>query len=158
MGQVLPDRLADDGGLGLPPPDAGDEAVLLEAQEGADRTADVVALRPGGAHLGALDAAVLLEATVVDLDAPGPLGVLAPGQLAHREVAGRPVFPVTVWGDDQEDQDEAVALQMDARPPLGDDALAERAIARAIRVHGAVRLQLGHPAPTMAANGLAIGQ
>src|SRR4051794_20617265 len=132
MGQVLPDRLADDGGLGLPPAGASHEAVLLQPQEGADRTADVVALRPGGPHLGALDAAVLLEAAMVDLNAPGPLGVLAARQLAHRQVVGGPVFPVPVWEDDQEDQDEAVALQVDARPALGDGALAERPVAAAV--------------------------
>src|SRR3954447_11225083 len=128
--------------------------MLFESQEGADRAVDMVALGFGGAHLGALDAAVLLEAAMIDLDAPGPLGILAPGQLAHRQVAGRPVCPVAVWGDDQEDQDDAVALQVDARPGRADRAFAERAIARAIRVRGAVRLQLRDPAPPVAADRL----
>ncbi len=41
--------------------------------------------------------------------------VLPAGQRAHPPVVRRPVFPVPVWGDDQEDQDEAVLLQLDAR-------------------------------------------
>jgi len=99
MREVPADSLADDGRLGLPPADAGGEAMLFEPQEGADRAADMVALGRGGAYLGALDAAVLLEAAVVDLDPPGPLGVLQAGQFVQAQIAGRPVFPVPVWGD-----------------------------------------------------------
>src|SRR4051794_41541342 len=153
MGQVLPDGFPNDGGLGFPPADAGHEAVLLQAQEGADRAVDVVALRPGRPHRGALDAAVLLEAAMVDLDAPGPLGILPAGQFPQALVARRPVFPVPVWGDDQEDQDEAVALQMHPRPGLGDGALAERAVAAAVRVDQAGPLPPREPAAAVAAPG-----
>src|SRR5947199_4094293 len=52
MGQVQPDGFADDAHLRLPPADAGHEAVLLQPQEGADGTADVVALRPRRPHVG----------------------------------------------------------------------------------------------------------
>src|SRR3954452_12614898 len=140
MGQVQSDRLANDGGLGLPPPDAGHEPVLLQAQEGADRAVAVVALRPGGPHRGARDAAVLLEAAMVDLAAPGELGILAAQQRAQPQVARRPVFLVPVWADDQEDQDAAVPLQVDAGPALADGAVAQRAITAAVGVDGAIRL------------------
>lgn len=126
MDQVVPDRLADDAGLGFPPADASHQAVLLQAQEGAERAVDVVALGAGGSHFRPLHAAVLLEATVIDRDAPGPLGILAPGQLAHPKVARRPIPRVPVWVDDPENQDEAVALRVDARAARRDGAGGER--------------------------------
>ena len=128
MGAILADGLADDGRLRLSPADAGDGAVLLETQEGAQRAGDVVALRPRRAHPGPLHAAVLLEAPMVDLDAPGDLGVLQPRQLPHRQVAGRPVCPVLVWVNDREDQHEAARCR---------DLLAQPAHMRgATRYHG----------------------
>ena len=82
MGQVQPDGFADDAHLRLPPADAGHEAVLLQPQEGADGTADVVALRPRRPHVGPLHAAMLLEA-------PRPLGVLQARVVFRMVVVGR---------------------------------------------------------------------
>ena len=101
-GAVGADGVADASGRGFPPTDAGGEAAGFQAQEGAQGAGDMVALRAGGPDLRPLDAAVLLETPVVDLDAPGELGVLPAGQRARPQVARRPVFPVPVWGDDQE--------------------------------------------------------
>ena len=130
MGQVQPDGFADDAHLRLPPADAGHEAVLLQPQEGAQGAADVVALRFGRPHLGPLDAAVLLQAAVVALDAPGPLGVLQAGEPAHRQVAVAQ-YSLSSFGGDPEDQHEAVARQADAGARLGDGAVRERAVAGA---------------------------
>lgn len=44
-----------------------------------------------------------------------PRSQSADGGVTSRQVIGRPVFNVTVCGDDLEDQNEAIALQMNAR-------------------------------------------
>jgi len=50
--------------------------MALQAQKGADRQPNVVALRHAAAMLRSLDAAELLEAPMIDLDAPRCMGVL----------------------------------------------------------------------------------
>jgi hypothetical protein len=44
--------------------------VLLQTQEGAERPGTMVALGAGGPDFRPLNATVLLEATMIDLDAP----------------------------------------------------------------------------------------
>lgn len=95
---------------------------------------------------------------MVDLDAPGELGVLAPLHVGQRQVARRPIFRVAVRGDDPEDQHEAVALQVDACATLGDGAVGERASAGAVGIDEAVALVLGDPAPAAAPHRLEIRQ
>ena len=109
-------------------------------------------------HLRPLHAALLLEAAMILLDAPGPLGVLQPRQVVHRLVAGRPVLRVSVWGDEPEHADEAVALQVDARARRRDGALAQRPVAGPVRVDQPVALELRQPAPAVAAHRLEVLQ
>lgn len=73
----------------------------------------MIALGQGGTDLSLFDATTLLDATVVGLDHPGELGVVETLELRHPEVAGSPVLNVTVWGDQLEDFDEAIAFEMD---------------------------------------------
>ncbi len=72
--RVGPDRSADDPRLGLVPTDPGGVEMTLQPQERPDRHPDVVALRPTGPRLAALHPAALLQAPVIVLDRPGPLG------------------------------------------------------------------------------------
>lgn len=89
--------------LGLEPTDAAMVAVRpcdgpLQAQERAQRQADVVALSLGGTHLRPLDAAALLEAAVIHLDRPGIATEAGARQRAHGPFVGCPVLPLTDLG------------------------------------------------------------
>jgi hypothetical protein len=87
----------------------------LQADEGADGQADVVALGAGVPCLAAFDPAVLLDAAVLLLAAPRLLRVFQPGPLVHLEVVGDPVFRVTVCGLDPERLAPPETFQMNDR-------------------------------------------
>jgi hypothetical protein len=123
-----------------------------------DRQADVVPLRPRGADLGPLHVAALLQRPVIRLDGPASLGQPEQLQLAHRHVAGRPVFNVPVSGDDLEDLDRPVALQPDHRAARRDRRLADRDEPAAVGVDPAVGLQLRQPPPAEGADQLQVVQ
>src|SRR5262245_47772908 len=116
MGEVSADGVADDGELGLEPADAGAEQVPLQAQEGAQRQPDVVALGPLAARLALLGLGVLLDPPVVCLYRPSVLRHLLTLEARHLEVRGGPVANVSVWGDHLEHLDQPVTLKPDLRP------------------------------------------
>src|SRR5438105_4085899 len=107
----------------------------------------MIALSASGSGLTLFHATKLLNATMVVFNRPTPFGVLQAGQLAHLQVIGRPVFPVTVWSDDQKNLHQPKALQMNQRAAFSDTHLANRSIACAIGIDQAVAFQAGQPAP-----------
>src|SRR4051812_48321103 len=111
MSEVGAHGVTDDSRLRGRPADAGREQVVLQAQEGAQRQPDVVALRPGAAGLAALHLGALLDAAVVGLDRPAVLRHLLPRQVTHPQVAAGPVRTVAVWGDDLEYLHQPVTRQ-----------------------------------------------
>jgi hypothetical protein len=113
--QVGFDRMMDGSNFGLKPRGAGLITGTLQALEGAQGPTNVVALGASKANLGALDAAELLNATMVGFDGPGILGTAQRGEFIHRKVVGGPVFTAAVLGSELEDLDQTIAFQMDER-------------------------------------------
>lgn len=70
--------LSNEESLGLVPTEAGLDAVLFQAQEGAQVGQQVTFLSHSASHLSTLDTAAQLEAMVVALDAPAGAGPLSP--------------------------------------------------------------------------------
>src|SRR5262245_24213198 len=118
-----------------------------QAQIGAQRPADMIALPTFTAHHAALNATKLLDVAMIRFDRPN----LARGGGAdlhrHQLVISGPVFRVTVWGVDPKHQDEAVAFEMYARATVANVALLQRTIATSIGVDQPIGLQARQPAP-----------
>ena len=74
VGEISPDRPPDNFRLGFVPTDPGGVKMTLQSQECPDRHPDVISLRPTGSCLASLHTAALLQATMIILDRPGPLG------------------------------------------------------------------------------------
>src|SRR5262245_10627511 len=158
MSEVGADSVADDGRLGLDPTDAMNEAVTLQAQEGAQGQPDVVALRPGAACLAPLHLGALLDPPVIALDRPAILRVLLPLKVGHRQVAGGPVRNVAVWGDYLEYLHQPVPDQPDLRPARADVRAAQGPLALPVLVDQAVGLQPRQPGPAQLAQQLEVLQ
>lgn len=74
----------------------------FKANEGAQGQTNVVALATGTAKLTAFDTGELLERTMVDLDAPGALGVNGASVFGQCQQTGCPMFHVAVCGNQPE--------------------------------------------------------
>lgn len=73
----------------------------------------MVALGAGQAGLGLFEATELLDAPMVGFDLPGKFGKTQAREFVHVQVVGGPVFNVAVCGNELEDTDQPIALQMD---------------------------------------------
>ena len=112
IGQVGTDSGSDNRDLSLEPTDSRAIAMLLQPQESAQYQADVVALGAGGADVGALHSAILLDAAMVVLDGPGVTGHSHPHQSRHVQIVAGPPFQIAVWGDDLEQANQPMAFQV----------------------------------------------
>ena len=150
--QELLDSRANDRQLGGKSGMPGFHLVPNEPKIGAQRPADMVALRPFRTHGTAFDATKLLEVAMIGLNRPN----LARGGRAlghgHQRVAGRPIFRVTVGGVDPKHQDEAIAFEMYAGARFANVTRSQGSIARSVRIHQAIVFQARQPLPTERAN------
>jgi hypothetical protein len=89
-----------------------------------------------------------------------PAAKLGGTALGHRHpfVTRRPIFRVTVWGGDPKHQDEAIAFEMYPSARFANDALGQRSIAAAIRIHQAIGVQSRQPLPAERANQFQVSQ
>lgn len=88
MGEVASDGDADDGVFRGEPTVSRLEAMVLQPDERAECTADVVALAAGGAEVTAFDAGELFEPAMILLDRPGEFREDEPGRIVPAEVVG----------------------------------------------------------------------
>lgn len=156
MGDVFLYCLANDPVFRLIPAHAGGVEMVLEPQERPDRHSDVISLCASRSGLGLVNPAALLQAPMIILDRPTQVGVLQASQLVHAQVVGCPVRNVTVWGDNLEDQDQTETLQVDRCARRRDRGRADGTTALTVEIDQPIRLQSGHPEPTMSAYGLEV--
>src|SRR3954464_12951499 len=100
MNQIGSHGITNDLPFGLEPTPAGGVAMIFQTQKTANRTTDIVALRPSSTHLGPLHATILLQSSMVFFDTPGPLRILQTLCLGHGQIAGSPVLRVAVFSID----------------------------------------------------------
>jgi hypothetical protein len=156
MSQIVADGGTNNGKLGLKPRESFVIAIPFQAQEGAQGQLNVIALGTGGADLSTLNATVLLDPAMIGLNGPGVTGKAHAGEGFHVEVVGRPVFLVAVWGDDQEQADETIALEMnDLTVGIGVN-LGDGAVAGRVGIDQTIGLQAGEPRPVPIPNLLEI--
>src|ERR687886_3024707 len=106
------------------------------------------------ARLAPLDPTELLETPMIFFNRPDlPRPALAL-ERRHRQVVGRPVFRVTVWGDDPKHPDHPIAFQMHHGPIHSNVRLLQGAIAAAIGIDLPIALEPRQPAPAVVPNRL----
>ena len=154
--QIQPDSLSDDVPFGFIPTDTGLESMHLQPHEGANRQRDMVHLRPCRPNLRLLDAATLLEASVVGLNGPRPLGPRLKLADSHLQVVGCPVLRVSVCRDRPKHLDEPIALEMHPPAFRFDGNRADRHVAAPIGVDLSVGLEARQPRPIVGANPLEV--
>lgn len=91
-------------------------AMPFQTQERAQTQTDRVALGAGGPDLYPLNAAILLDASMIVRNRPSITGEAHARQRGHPQVVGGPPFLVAIWGDDQEQTDQTIAFQIDDVP------------------------------------------
>jgi len=158
MRQVGSHGVPNDRGLGFQPTDALSKAMDLQTQKRSYRQPNVVALRPRRTCLATLDFGTLLDATMVVLDGPTVLRVLLSRQVRHRQVAGRPVSNVAVWGDDLEYLDQPVTGQPDFGSRGGNLGSVQRPRPLTVAVDQPIALQACQPLPAQGAQALEVFQ
>lgn len=97
----------------------------FEPQEGTQGQTDGVALGASQAGLGLFEATKLLDGAMIGFDVPGVLGKAQAGKFVHIQVVGGPVFNAAVCGNDLEDEDQAIALEVDLHPLLAERGFSE---------------------------------
>src|SRR5262245_52531072 len=85
--------------------------MTLQAQECPQAQADVIAPRPTRAHLRPLDQTVLFHSPMIMFDRPRKVSPLYALQAVHLGFVRRPVFNVTVCGDNLEHTNQTIPLQ-----------------------------------------------
>ena len=158
MLQVLSDRLSDDVGFGLIPTDAGSESMNFQARERANRERDMIHLRSGGPRLRLLDAAALLDASMIVLDGPCASAQFFELALTHLKVVGCPVPRVPIRGDCPKHPDEPVSSEMNLSAAAANLNVSNSDVASPIGIELSVGLEPGEPQPAMRANSLQILQ
>ena len=94
-------------------------------------------------NLSPFSSTTLFESPMVLLNCPGELGKLQPLEFTQVEVIGRPVINVTVWGDDLEDFDESITLEVYQRSLRRNLNLMQRTIPSVVRIDLSVALKSG---------------
>ena len=95
---------------------------------------------------------------MIGLNRPDLAGRGFPLVHAQQQIARCPLFRVTVWGVDPEDQDKAIAFQMHPRATVADGTIRNRAIASSVRIDQAISFQARQPLPAECADVFEIGQ
>jgi hypothetical protein len=150
VSQIGANGAANDLALGLIPTGAGPHPIGFQADEGLQRQLDVVPLRTFLLRLALLNPTALLDPAMIHLNPRGLARPFFPPRGSHRQVAGRPVFRVAVWGDCPKHTNEPVPFQMHHPSLQRDRQRRQRHVARVVRVHQPVPLQTGEPAPLIA--------
>jgi hypothetical protein len=156
MPQIGPDGIPNNARFCRVPTPAGVYPLDFQTHKRADRQHNVVALGHRLAHLGALHATALLEATMVAFNRPALLRNRVALLQRQRQVIRHPIFRVTIWGNRPKYVNEAKALEMHLPSRYGNLNAGHRDIAGPIRVDQPIVLQAGQEVPAMRSHGLQV--
>jgi len=109
-------------------------------------------LGAGSAHLRAFDTTVLFDLAMIGFHRPGVIGKPDTGEGFHVQVVGGPVFFVIVWSDDQEQANEAIALEMNDPTVRVGFALGDQAATGSVGIDSTVGFQTGQLRPLPISN------
>src|SRR5205085_7067244 len=132
--------------------------VNLQAQERSQRQADMIALRPRRSYLRSFHITKLLDPAMIVLYRAGVVGIFDAPQFVHLQVIRRPVFNVTIYGDDLVHPNQPIALQMHDTAIFSDGDLVDGQQSLAIWIDQTILFQPGQPNPMKRTDFLEIWQ